>query len=323
MLVKYADAVRRSPAFGVLSADIAGGRLNHTYLFVTADEAAKESLIKLTAAELFCARHPACLKCADCIRALSGAHPDLHRYPEKGAKIVVADIDALVADISVMSYSGGCRVYVLDKAETMNIQAQNKLLKTLEETPDNAVILIFAANDSCMLPTVKSRVRTIRMGAFAFEDILAALPERIENRRSAAELAHGSFFLAEKIASSQAYREMDALVFDMLSAMTSSPAILPYANKIAAYRELIPEFLGFLAAACADLINFKCGAQYVLNKTRINDIIVIEKNFSINALCLILDKINHSLGRLNLFGNAQSVVDELLFYIVEVKIKCR
>jgi len=168
-LLKYSQAISESKAFGYFRKDVRGKRFSHACLFVTPDTAIKDSLIKLACAEIFCDNAPACLSCPDCRRVVNRSHPDVHYFPAVGGKITVADIDALVSEINVMSYSGDERAFVIDCAETMQPASQNKLLKTLEDAPDNSVIMLFASTDAGLLPTVKSRVKTFRLAPFTAE----------------------------------------------------------------------------------------------------------------------------------------------------------
>ena len=101
----------------------------------------------------------ACGKCQSCRQALSGNQPDIIRVThEKPNTISVDDIREQVNnDIVIKPYSSKYKVYIIDEAEKMTVQAQNALLKTIEEPPEYAVILFLTNTLDVLLQTVRSR----------------------------------------------------------------------------------------------------------------------------------------------------------------------
>ena len=152
-------------------------RIGHTLLLVGPEGACRDELALWLARLLLCREHTACGHCGPCVRALAGNHADLHRYqPEKGAKSIrVEDVEALQEAMALKAREGGRRVFILSPAETMTPQAQNKLLKTLEEPPDGAVLLLLAARTAPLLTTVLSRCSLLRMQPQAPAAVEAAL----------------------------------------------------------------------------------------------------------------------------------------------------
>src|SRR5471032_3110539 len=132
---------------------------------------------------------PADRPCHDCrgCRLIAGAnHPDLHRLgPEgPGGQVVIGDsarpagrgVRNLVAELAYLPVEGGHRVAVVEHAERMNEDAQNALLKTLEEPPARTTIVLCADEEDRLLPTVRSRCVRLRMaplGIRAIEELLA------------------------------------------------------------------------------------------------------------------------------------------------------
>ncbi|MCD8156749.1 MAG: hypothetical protein LUD53_04795 [Clostridiales bacterium] len=99
-----------------------------------------------------------CMECRSCVQALGKNQPDIIYVTHVKTGISVDDIREQVnADICVKPYSSRYKVYIIDEAETMNVQAQNALLKTLEEPPAYAVILLLTTNADAFLPTIRSR----------------------------------------------------------------------------------------------------------------------------------------------------------------------
>jgi DNA polymerase-3 subunit delta' len=168
----------------------------HALLFVGPDRVGKTTLALELAAGLLCldadsSARP-CGGCAACRKVAHGNHPDLHRLEPEGAgqQIRVAQVQGLAADLALLPLEGRFRVAVIEHAQRLNPDAQNALLKTLEEPPP-AVCLILAADDSsALLPTVVSRCARVRLGPVAAETIAELIEERgLADRPRGAALA--------------------------------------------------------------------------------------------------------------------------------------
>lgn len=111
------------------------------------------------AAILQCESHTHCGSCHSCQAYASGNHPDIIRVRhEKPESIGVDEIRSqLVDDILIRPYSSPYKVYLVDEAEKLTVQAQNALLKTIEEPPYYGVIVLLTTNAERLLPTIRSR----------------------------------------------------------------------------------------------------------------------------------------------------------------------
>lgn len=155
----------------------------HALLLVGPDRVGKTTLALELAAGLLCldddpSARP-CTECAACRKVAHGNHPDLHRLEPEGAgqQIRVSQVHALVSELALLPLEGRFRVAVIEHAHRLNPDAQNGLLKTLEEPPA-AVCLILAADDSsALLPTVVSRCARVRLSPVAAETIAELIDE--------------------------------------------------------------------------------------------------------------------------------------------------
>lgn len=131
---------------------------------------------------------------------LSGAHPDLKilsRVPDEKGKvrqdIPVDDVRALNHFFSLKSAMGGWRIGIIDSLDELNRNGSNALLKTLEEPPKNSLLLLVSHGSRRILPTIRSRCRSIRLSKLGEDDTLAALKHAdVEDVRAAAKLSGGS-----------------------------------------------------------------------------------------------------------------------------------
>ncbi len=145
-------------------------RIRHAYMLTGEKGSGKRTMTEAFLLELFCkAKDPEtdepCMRCSECKKIISGNHPDIiYVAHEKEKTISVDDIRGQVTDtVMIKPYSSKYKVYVIPESEKMSIQAQNALLKTLEEPPEYVIIILLAADDKQLLDTIRSRVTVEKM----------------------------------------------------------------------------------------------------------------------------------------------------------------
>jgi DNA polymerase III subunit delta' len=151
----------------VLSAAVASRRLHHAYLIVGADEQAAGDLSRAVAAALLCSQPngaDACGACSACRKVAGGNHPDFITIEanDKGT-IGVAEVREASARVALKAAEADIKVVLMTGADRATPQAQNALLKTLEEPPGRTCFLLTAARLRVLLPTVRSRCATLRV----------------------------------------------------------------------------------------------------------------------------------------------------------------
>lgn len=147
-------------------------KVSHAYILNGEDDSGKMMLAEAFAAALQCERQgiSPCGDCRSCKQAESRNQPDIiYVTHEKPNTVGVNDIRLQVNDDVVLKpYSSRYKIYIIDEAEKMNVQAQNALLKTIEEPPAYAVFLLLTTNADGFLPTILSRC--VRLDLRAVED---------------------------------------------------------------------------------------------------------------------------------------------------------
>ncbi len=122
--------------------------------------------------------HKPCLECSSCKKIQAGLHPDIiHlQLPEDKKEISIDQIRQMETRLQVKPNEGGWRMVLISQAQKMNVQAQNALLKTLEEPPGMTFFILTAPDGTGFLPTIVSRCRQIYFpspGAEQLADFLA------------------------------------------------------------------------------------------------------------------------------------------------------
>ncbi len=156
------------------------GRFGQAYLFTGKEGVGKFMVARWFAAGVLCqagGERP-CLECVSCERVAKGIHVDLREVsPEKG----VVSIDT-VRDVqewlSLKPLEGSRKALLIDDAHTMNIPAANAFLKTLEEPPPSAVIVLVTANPMWLLPTIRSRCQVVWFSPLSPEETQEVLKGR-------------------------------------------------------------------------------------------------------------------------------------------------
>ncbi len=155
-----------------LENSIQNNRISHFYLICGPEGSGKHTLARLIAAAAVCeSKKRPCCTCNPCRKILNGIHPDFITVDDPEKKTVSVDlIRSARADIYIRPNEADRKIYLLPRAQDMRIEAQNALLKVLEEPPAYGLFLLLTDNPEKLLPTIRSRCVELK---------LTALPEHI------------------------------------------------------------------------------------------------------------------------------------------------
>lgn len=221
--VKFSDIIGHERIVAHLKSAAANDRISHAYIFNGEDDCGKSFTADIFAAAIQCeskADAP-CGKCKSCIQAFSGNHPDIIKVTHEKSLISVDDIRVQVnSDIAIKPYSSRYKIYIVDEAEKMNEQAQNALLKTIEEPPEYAVIILLTNNAGRFLPTILSRCIKLDFRSVSNELVKKYLMEECKlpdyQAGLSAAFSSGNIGKAKKHAESEEFSERLAQVTKIL-----------------------------------------------------------------------------------------------------------
>ena len=157
----FKDVVGRKDLVSYIQKAVTQNQISHAYILNGERGSGKKMFAQLFAMTLQCERGgpEPCNECHSCRQALSGNHPDIIRVVhEKPNTISVEEVRTQINnDIMIRPYNGKYKIYIVPDADMMTTQAQNALLKTIEEPPEYAVIFLLTENADSLLPTILSR----------------------------------------------------------------------------------------------------------------------------------------------------------------------
>lgn len=163
--LSFSAVLGQEKAKKILERSLASGRLAHAYLFRGPDGVGKQLCAGIVAARINCTRESqaqaACGRCPSCRKYLSASHPDITVISPDGGTIKIDRVRELCRSLSYPPYESATRVIIIEDVHTMRSEAGNSLLKTLEEPPENNLLILTAAAGRDLLATIVSRCQTV------------------------------------------------------------------------------------------------------------------------------------------------------------------
>ena len=160
-MANYSDIIGHNDIVKHFKSSIELGKVSHAYILNGEKGVGKKTLVSVVTKSLQCetGEPDPCGKCKSCLQAESGNQPDIIWITHEKPNVISVDEirQQIVNDISLKPYSSRYKIYVVPDAQLMNAQAQNAILKTLEEPPEYAIIILLTSNLDKILPTIISR----------------------------------------------------------------------------------------------------------------------------------------------------------------------
>ena len=242
-------------------------KVSHAYIFNGEKGSGKKMLANAFAQMLQCEGEgeKPCGTCRSCRQAESGNHPDIISViHEKPNSIGIEDIrEQLAGDIQIKPYQSRYKIYIVPDSEKMTVQAQNALLKTIEEPPSYAVILFLTTNAASFLPTILSRCVVLNMKPVPDTEVRKYLMEHVEIPDYQADVctafAQGNIGKAVKLATSENFNEikMSALYLVKHIPNMDISEITAAVKAVTEFKVDIQDYLDLLAVWYRDVLYFK------------------------------------------------------------------
>ncbi|MGH7412325.1 MAG: DNA polymerase III subunit delta' [Candidatus Methylomirabilis sp.] len=323
----FRDLIDQTRAIRLLQQGLKSGRTAHAYLFTGPEGIGKRAAALALAQALNCQQGDAvedgCGVCLSCRKIARGLHPDVQVIEPAGPTLKIEQVRALGADAALGPYEGKRKVFVVDGAEKMTEQAANALLKTLEEPPGRAVLVLLSTTPSALPLTIVSRCQVVIFSAISPERLRAYLVDKgVDQTRARliAAFSGGSIgrALSPEMASLAASR--DLFLEELGRGLRDGPAaIIELAEKQAKDREGLRHNLESLSAWFRDLMVSKVSRrqEWLVNQDRGEEIARQAEGLSLGAILDGLRAVHAAMDGLTRNANPRLSLEHLLLRLRE------
>ena len=332
------QVIGQGRAVSLLQQSLKTGRLAHAYLLVGPPHVGKMTLAINLAQALNCeADTRPCLECTACKKIKAGTHADVQviglaqNEEDSEAKLIHTEqIKEIMHSASLPPFEGKHKVFIIDGAELLSIDAANRLLKTLEEPEARVTFILLTTNDRLLLPTVVSRCQRLELPPLAIADEAKELIEKQgiapERARLLAGLSHGCpgwalAALSDENTLQRRHEEVNRLVeavkgdYGMRFDYAAQLAVRFAPNRGTVY-EVLERWLDYWR----DLMLVKLGGDdLITNIDRKKELIEIAQNYNLAQIKEFIEGIRRTAEQLHQNVNARLALEVMMLDIPSMK----
>ena len=327
----FKDVVGHKNIIKYIENAVMADAVSHAYILNGERGSGKKLLANLFAMSLQCQDRQedgeACGKCQSCRQALSGNQPDIIRVShEKPNTISVDDIRVQINnDIVIRPYSSRYKIYIIPDADLMTVQGQNALLKTIEEPPEYAVIMLLTENAETLLPTIRSRCVMMKLRNIKDQLVRKYLMEQMEIPDYKADVcvafAQGNMGKAIMLATSEHFNEIKEEAVHLLRNIDemSVSELMDAVKRCMTYKLEIGDYLDIIAIWYRDVLIYKAtkNVDRVVFSDQLRYIKARASKSSYEGIENILDALEKAKARIKANVNFELTMELLLLTIKE------
>lgn len=311
----------------ILQNSLRGDKLSHAYIFSGPVGTGRKQMAIEFAKAIYCLNRDgdSCGECRECRKVEHGNHPDLYRIEPDGASIKIDQIRELQKEFSYKSTSSNTKIYIINEAETMTIQAANSLLKFLEEPVSQVVAILVTENGNALLPTIQSRAQWISFTPMPRTEMMRILmeegfPETLV--RPAVQITAG-VQAAKGLIESDWFAEMRSLVIQLLKeTLTRFPiSFITVQQKLIRtnLNEHMPVLFDFIILWLKDMVRLRLGRKEPLvYMDQLDWMGSLAFSRSVTDWVQMMEQAVELQKRLRFNANPQLVMEKMLVGIQEV-----
>lgn len=271
------------PKLGQLLRSIRNGTSMHAMLFDGPKGTGKRTMADVLSRAALCASdgERPCDVCPTCRKCIDNVHPDVHivDLEEDRKQIRIEQIRALIEQLSLASYEGGKKIVIIENADCMNANAQNALLKTLEEPVGDTLFFLLTVSPGALLQTIRSRCLPVHFSALGVEECAQVLINRgLDSAKSKefSALAAGCVGRALDIANDQNYPKLRESVLSAIETIRKAEDVPKAVSIIGKIKDsaMGNDVLDIIELWAWDLMRVQNGADPL----EINDLSKLEKS---------------------------------------------
>lgn len=301
-------------------------RILHAYVIEGQKGLGKKRIAYMLAKGICCRgeEERPCNQCVSCKKLEHGNHPEI-KWLEDETSIKIDAIRQLQKDLQIKPYEGTKKVYIICDADRMTLQAQNALLKTLEEPPEYATILLLTTKASSLLPTILSRCQRMKLIPVKSQEIQQYLVEKkavsIEEAKVVASFSNGIIGRGLQLLEDEAFKnrrkEIIRITRDVVD--KTSMQLLENVDFFNEGKPYIDEILEIFMGWYRDLLVYKetKKSDYVINIDEMEEISYQSGKLSLNSMKEMIFIIDKARDNLRSNGNYQLNIEVMLLELKE------
>lgn len=335
--MRYSDIIGQQHIKEYFQSAVINKTVSHAYIINGEKSSGKMMLAKVFALSLMCdaGGSEPCLECESCKRSVNNSNPDLINLVKDKKRatdiIGINEIrEQIISNIYERPYNGEHKVYIIDDADKMNVNAQNAILKTLEEPPDYAVLILITTNASRLLPTIISRCVVLNIRPVADDVIRQFLKERYLHADTDIDvitaMSGGNVGKAKLLSEDEQFNEFQTKVIDILSDIpkTDYRRVIDGVELLGRIKSekkyTAEEIFGLFTLWYRDILLFKAikDTDNLIFKNKATEIAVQSTYFRYDKLEDIIKLINDAASKVKSNINYEAVMELLLVNIQEM-----
>jgi DNA polymerase-3 subunit delta' len=306
-------------------------KISHAYMIQGEKLSGKMMVAEIFARALQCEATDGakpCNECRSCRQALNRNHPDIIYVEHDKPNVISVDNirQQINGDVAIKPYSGPKKIYIVDEAEKMNVQAQNALLKTLEEPPEYTVIMLLTTRVEAMLQTILSRCVVLETKPVADDIIKEYLMRKVEIPDYRAEVcaafARGNVGRALALSSNEEFDHMKSSVIDTMKNIYDLEInqIATHVKKISEEKFDTNDYLDLCYIWFRDVLLYKAVGEFgdtshIIFKEEMMDIARAARHYDYDGIEKIIHSIDKARSRISASVNFDLTFELMLMEI--------
>lgn len=256
---------------------------------------------------------------AEFLKIENGVDLDVKVYPKNKEKLLTSDSTEIVSECFVKPVNLPNKVFVINNFDISTEEAQNKLLKVLEEPPKNVYFLLSAKSEEKVLPTIKSRCDKIKINPLSYEEISKLCSDKL-----AVILGNGFFGKTFEYEKKENLKNLTDFAVSLFTELKNSKQVILFSKRFIEEKNDIDLILEVMSLCIEDILKIKCESENLCKlRGYTSELKDVEPEFSVKALCEISKLISRLREKIEFNANLTIAIDNFLLKMLEVKYLCK
>ena len=320
LYMSFVEIIKNQEFFKNLAEKKANNSLSNAILFFCEDDLTSSKVLILTALLL---NYPTFdlfdEKSAEFLKIENGVDLDIKVYPKNKEKLLVSDSAEIVSECFVKPVNLLNKIFVINNFDVSTEEAQNKMLKVLEEPPKNVFFLLSAKSEEKVLSTIKSRCEKIKINPLSHDEISKLCSDKL-----AVVLGNGYLGKTLELERKENLKKLTEFAVSLFTSLKNSKQVIRFSKRFIEEKNDIDLILEVMSLCIEDILKIKCESENLCRlKNYVSELKDVEPEFSVEALCEISRLISRLREKFEFNANLTVAIDNFLLKMLEVKYLCK